>query len=84
MSETEKLTVFLLALQTSPSLRAKFVKDPIGEMTRFNLDPKTIHAINHKRKVALWRLLGVPAFKTQVGKVIGAEKKGPRRKRKGR
>jgi hypothetical protein len=82
MSEAEKLATFLLVLQTSPTQRRKFKDDPVREMTRFNLSPKTIDAVIHERTKILWKILNAPPIRTQVGKVVGVEQRPHRRRRK--
>lgn len=81
MSEAEKLTAFLLALQTSPSQRAKFRHDPIGAMERFNLASRTIDAVLERDKPKLWRILKIPV-PTQVGHAAGVKARRRRRRRK--
>jgi len=82
MSEASRLAAFLLALQNSPTQREQFREDPKGEMTRFNLNSKTINAVLKKDKRTLWRILRLPAVAHQVGWMSGVEKKSPRKKKK--
>jgi hypothetical protein len=84
MSEAEKLATFLLVLQTSPTQRRKFKDDPVREMTRFNLSPKTIDAVLYQRTKILWKILNAPPIRTQVGKVAGVAKSPRRRSRRSR
>jgi hypothetical protein len=81
MSEAEKLTAFLLALQTSQTQRERFRRNPRGEMQRFNLAPGTIVAVLGKNTDKIWQILEIPAIRVQVAKVVGVEKKRRRRKR---
>ena len=82
MSESEKLTAFLLALQTSHTQRKKFRRDPRAEMVRFNLGPATINAVLRKDTKKLWRILQVPTIHVQVGLVAGTQSTRRRRKSK--
>ena len=82
MTEAEKLAAFLLALQTSPTQRERFELDPVGEMTLFDLDPKTISAVLDRQTVVLWEILDVPRIRHQQGVAAGVEKTGRRPKKK--
>lgn len=81
MSEASRFAAFLLALQTSKTHRARFRKDPKGEMLRYNLATKTVIAVVAKDREAVWRILRLPAVPHQVGNVAGVRKKRGRRKR---
>ncbi len=83
MSEGERLTAFLLALQTSPAQRQRFQREPKKEMRRFNLSSQTIEAVLRKDAKTLWRIL----VSTRRGVihmqwVVGVEKASRRGKRK--
>lgn len=75
MLEAEKLTAFLLALQTSPTLRKKFDRNARREMEQFDLAPSTIRAILDKDAERLWDILSVLPVRTYVGKVVGVDTK---------
>jgi hypothetical protein len=81
MDEAEKLTAFLLALQTSPRQRKRFDRDHRTEMERFNLSPGTIRAVLAGDSVELWRILRIP-IRAQVGHVIQTRKRHRPRKTK--
>ena len=83
MSEGERLTAFLLALQTSPAQRQRFERQPKKEMRRFNLSSRTIDAVLHKDTKTLWRILtSTPQWIIDMEWVVGVEKAARRRKRK--
>jgi len=57
MSEAERLTAFLLALQTSPAQRAELRRHAHAVLRRFNLSPRTIKALHNQDYETLWRIL---------------------------
>lgn len=80
MTEVERLSAFLLALQTSRTRRQKFIQNPKAEMRRFNLAPKTIDAVYKRDIETFWKIL-LPPY-TYMTKAVGVGKKGRRRRRK--
>jgi hypothetical protein len=79
MKEGPRLQAFLLALQTSPSVRKRYARNPEAEMKRFDLAPATVAAVIKGERAKLWWILtrgGTP----QVGHVLGAVKSRRRRK----
>ncbi len=84
MSEAERLTAFLLALQTSPAQRNAFKRDPEGVLRRFGLNPTTIAKLHRRDYKALWGILVSAAVRggNHVATTVGVEKRSRRRKRK--
>jgi hypothetical protein len=80
MSEASKLALFLLGLETSRSALARFKKDPVGEMLRFDLAPATIQAVFEQDTQRLWTILRIPTV--HVGAATGVHKGRGRRKSK--
>jgi len=83
MSEAEKLTAFLLALQTSRAQRVEFKRNPDGVLRRFGLSAKTIGTLHRKDYKALWGILVSSAVRTghHVATTVGVEKRSRRRRR---
>jgi len=84
MSEAERLTAFLLALQTSPAQRAELRRDAHGVLRRFNLSPKTIAALHNKDYETLWRILVSGSGRhgeDEIMTTVGVEKKRRSRRR---
>lgn len=77
--EASRLAAFLLALQTSQSVQARYKKEPKAEMKRFDLSSSTIEAVCSSDEVTLWRTLTIGH---QVGLVVGVGRRGRRRKSK--
>jgi len=83
MSEGERLTAFLLALQMSPAQQKRFKDHPEKEMRQFNLSQSTIDAVLHQDTKKLWRILTSGRLRTgDMEWVVGVEKKPRRTKRK--
>lgn len=84
MAEGERLTAFLLGLQTSPAQRQRFNRDPKGEMRRFKLSSRTIEAVLHQDTETLWRILVSPAREPPIEMewAVGVAKASHRGKRK--
>jgi len=84
MSEAERLTAFLLALQTSPAQRIELRRNATGVLRRFNLSPKTIAALHRKDYEALWRILVSGPGRAQhleIMTTVGVEKRRRPRRR---
>jgi len=83
MSEGERLTAFLLALQTSSAQLKRFKDHPEKEMQQFNLSQSTINAVLHQDTKKIWKILTSGRLRTgDMEWVVGVEKKPRRAKRK--